>query len=84
MLRKGQVQGVNKGDVQRQATLVARRFGIAIPDGKTAGFTAFRVKAHPDADAAPEVLAEIVEHATKWSPVANTLRNPVAVTATHV
>ncbi|WP_126603028.1 IS6 family transposase [Dictyobacter aurantiacus] len=28
MLRKGQVQGVNKGDVQRQATLVARLFGI--------------------------------------------------------
>ncbi|HTK11659.1 MAG TPA: OsmC family protein [Ktedonobacteraceae bacterium] len=55
-----------------------------IPEGKTAGFTAIRVKAHLDADAAPEVLAEIVEHATKWSPVANTMRNPVALTATHV
>ncbi|GHO87638.1 IS6 family transposase [Dictyobacter formicarum] len=28
MLRKGQVQGVNKGDVQGQATLVARLFGV--------------------------------------------------------
>ena len=28
MLRKGQVQGVNKGDVQGQAALVARLFGV--------------------------------------------------------
>ncbi|GHO63090.1 IS6 family transposase [Ktedonobacter sp. SOSP1-52] len=30
MLRKGQVQGVNKGDVQRQAALVARLFGVVV------------------------------------------------------
>ncbi|GLV56041.1 hypothetical protein KDH_28850 [Dictyobacter sp. S3.2.2.5] len=30
MLRKGQVQGVNKGDVQGQAALVARLFGVVV------------------------------------------------------
>jgi uncharacterized OsmC-like protein len=53
-------------------------------EGKVAGFTTVRVKAHLDADAPQEVLAEIVEHATNWSPVANTLRNPVSITAALV
>ena len=53
------------------------------PEGKVAGFTAIRVKAHLVGGNAPrEELAEIVEWANRWSPVANTLRNNVAVTAT--
>jgi uncharacterized OsmC-like protein len=52
-----------------------------IPEGKVAGFTAIRVKAHLTGNASREELAEIVERANKWSPVANTLRNNVAVTA---
>lgn len=53
------------------------------PDGKVAGFTAVRVKAHLAAEnASREELADIVEKANKWSPVANTLRNNVLVTAT--
>ena len=53
------------------------------PDGKVAGFTAVRVKAHlVGGNASREELADIVEWANKWSPVANTLRNNVAVTAT--
>jgi uncharacterized OsmC-like protein len=52
------------------------------PEGKVAGFTAVRVKAHLVGDAPREELANIVEWANKWSPVANTLRNNVAVTAT--
>ena len=50
-------------------------------EGKVAGFTAIRVKAHLVGNAPREELAEIVEWANKWSPVANTLRNNVAVTA---
>jgi organic hydroperoxide reductase OsmC/OhrA len=52
------------------------------PDGKVAGFTAIRVKAHLVGDASREELADIIEWANKWSPVANTLRNNVVVTAT--
>jgi uncharacterized OsmC-like protein len=50
-------------------------------DGKVAGFTAVRVKANLVGNAPREVLAEIVDWANKWSPVANTLRNNVVVTA---
>lgn len=50
-------------------------------EGKVAGFTAIRVKAHLVGDASREELADIVEVANKWSPVANTLRNNVLVTA---
>lgn len=46
---------------------------------KRLGFTAIRVNISVEGDAAPEVLQEIVVHANKWSPVANTLRNAVAV-----
>ena len=52
------------------------------PEGKVAGFTAVRVKAHLVGNASREELADIVERANKWSPVANTLRNNVLVTAT--
>ncbi len=52
------------------------------PDGKVAGFTAIRVKAHLEGNASREELADIVEWTNKWSPVANTLRNNVVVTAT--
>ena len=54
------------------------------PDGKVAGFTAIRVKAHLAGNASREELADIVERANQWSPVANTLRNNVLVTATLV
>lgn len=30
MIRKGQVQGVNKGDVRGQVALVARLFAVAV------------------------------------------------------
>ncbi len=41
------------------------------------GFEAIRVTVHLDADAPRDVLAALVRHATLWSPVANTLHNPV-------
>lgn len=52
------------------------------PDGKVAGFTSVRVKAHLVGNATREELADIIEKANRWSPVANTLRNNVVVTAT--
>ena len=42
---------------------------------------AIRVKADLVGDASREELDEIVQWANRWSPVANTLRNNVAVTA---
>ncbi len=41
------------------------------------GFEAIRVTVHLDADAPRDVLAALVRHATLWSPVSNTLHNPV-------
>ena len=42
------------------------------------GFQAIRVKVDIEGDADKEALAEIVQHANYFSPVANTMRNPVA------
>lgn len=44
---------------------------------KRLGFTDIRVKVNLEGDASQEVLADFVAHADKWSPVANTMRNPV-------
>ena len=41
------------------------------------GFQAIRVKVLIEGDASPEVLQVIVEQANHYSPVANTLRNPI-------
>lgn len=41
------------------------------------GFQAIRVKVLVEGDASREVLDEIVRHANFYSPVANTLRNPI-------
>lgn len=46
---------------------------------KVLGFTDVRVKAHIEGDATRAELEALVAHANIWSPVANTLRNPVAV-----
>jgi uncharacterized OsmC-like protein len=47
---------------------------------KPLGLTAIRIKAHLDIDGASDAeLDELVGHAAAWSPVVNTLRNPVPV-----
>ncbi len=43
----------------------------------TIGFETIRVIVHIDAEAPRESLEGLVRHATLWSPVANTLHNPV-------
>ena len=42
------------------------------------GFQAIRVKVAIEGDATREVLDEIVQHANVFSPVANSMRNPIA------
>jgi len=49
---------------------------------KTIGFESIRVLVRLDADAPDARLAALVEHATLWSPVANTLHNPVHLDVT--
>lgn len=44
------------------------------------GFQAIRVKVLVEGDASREVLDEIVQHANFYSPVANTMRNPIPFT----
>lgn len=41
------------------------------------GFQAVRVKVNVEGDASQEVLDEIVKHANFYSPVANSIRNPI-------
>lgn len=49
---------------------------------KPLGLTAVRIEAHVEADGATaQELDELVAHAAKWSPVLNTIKNPVPVTA---
>jgi len=46
---------------------------------KKLGFTDVRVKVHLEGNASDAELKDLVTHANAWSPVANTLRNPVNV-----
>lgn len=41
------------------------------------GITDVRIKAYLEGDASQEELAELVAHANQWSPISNTVRNPV-------
>ncbi len=52
-------------------------WGLAGIDAKLVGFGAIRVIVHLDADAPAEALRVLVAHAVLWSPVANTIHNPV-------
>lgn len=49
---------------------------------KTIGFEVIRVSVMMDADASRKVLSSLVKHAVLWSPVANTLHNPVHLDVT--
>jgi len=54
-------------------------WGAGDTSPKPVGFDAVRVKVHLDADAPQAELDELIAHATKWSPVANTFTKPVAL-----
>ncbi|MDB5512372.1 MAG: peroxiredoxin [Enterovirga sp.] len=51
---------------------------------RTIGFEAIRVSVRIEADASRMVLDGLVKHAVLWSPVANTLHNPVHLDVTSV
>lgn len=51
------------------------------PEEKVAGFTAIRVKAYVKGNFTPDQEKRLHERVLRWSPVANTLRNAVPVTA---
>lgn len=50
-----------------------------LDEAKTLGFSAVRVKIDAEGDASKEEIADLIAHSNVWSPVANTLRNNVAV-----
>lgn len=54
-------------------------WGIGDLSEKRLGFTDIRVKVDLEGDASREALEALVAHSNNWSPVANTLRNPVNV-----
>jgi uncharacterized OsmC-like protein len=50
---------------------------------KPVGLTAVRIAVDVDVEgASAEQIAELVEHSAKWSPVVNTVKNPVAMEIT--
>ena len=51
--------------------------GGALKQAPEMGFQAIRVKVVIEGDATREVLDEIVQHANFYSPVANSMRNPI-------
>ncbi len=61
-------------------TSTPQPFGAAAtstPSRSVSKKEAVHVSVRLDADASREALAALVKHATLWSPVANTLHNPV-------
>ena len=52
-------------------------WGVGDRTPKPLGLTAVRAKVHIEGDASQEALRDLVAHANAWSPVANTVRNPV-------
>lgn len=66
-----------EGDIGNPAAWGAGGAEMAPPE---MGFQAIRVKVVLEGDASPEELAEIVKHANFYSPVANSMRNPIPMT----
>jgi len=52
-------------------------WGLGDLTPKPLGLTAVRAKVHIEGDASRAALRDLVAHANAWSPVANTLRNPI-------
>ena len=49
-----------------------------------AGFTAVDIAVTIEGDASPDALDALIAHAVAWSPIAGTMRNPVALAVTRV
>lgn len=57
-------------------------WGMGDIDPKPIGFETIRVSVQLKAEASDAVLEALIKHATLWSPVANTLHNPVHLDVT--
>jgi uncharacterized OsmC-like protein len=68
---------IRRLELELEADITSAGWGTIGLDPGSIGFETVRVSVQLDADAPPEILAAIVKHATLWSPVANTLHNPV-------
>lgn len=53
-----------------------------LDEAKTLGFSAIRVKIDAEGDAPKAEIDDIIAHSNVWSPVANTMRNNVALEVT--
>jgi uncharacterized OsmC-like protein len=58
-------------------------WGTGDTSPKPVGFDSIRVEVELDADAPKETLDALIAHAQKWSPVANTIAKPVALSVTR-
>ena len=58
-------------------------WGVGDLGDKRLGVSDIRAKVTVEGDASAEALDDIVAHATQWSPVANTMINPVALSVTR-
>ena len=58
-------------------------WGIGDLGDKRLGVSDIRAKVTVEGDASADELDDIVAHATHWSPVANTMINPVALSVTR-
>lgn len=56
-------------------------WGVVAVNPQKIGFNNIRVTAHIEADAPREVLEVLLAHVVLWSPVSNTLYNPVHIEA---
>ena len=67
-----------EGDINISAV-----WGVGDLGEKRLGLTDIRAKVTVEGDASAEALDDIVAHATHWSPVANTMINPVSPSVTR-
>ncbi len=76
---------IHKLELELEADInISSVWGTGDTSPKPVGFEAVRVNVHFDADAPKETLDALVAHAVRWSPVANTYANPVALTVERV
>ncbi len=63
---------LSRGDIDPSA-----HWGTGDGRVKPLGFRSIAIDVHIDADVAPETLKSLVDYAVLWSPVANTIHDPV-------
>jgi uncharacterized OsmC-like protein len=68
---------IRRLELELEADISSAEWGSIGTEPAAVGFETVRVSVQLDAEATHESLAALVKHATLWSPVANTLHNPV-------